>query len=505
MIAFTEGIDAKTAGKIYHLSVDDLCTKIKIDKEKYSNSGLYEYIGSTEQYTKLYFDYESYHDEPVTNEQKTKIISSTKYVIATLLFNRDEGLKFAISESIYLTKDEKKDKYKVSFHFIVCNYKILYSELIIIKNLFDTYFKKFNLDTAVYGKTQKFRMIGTSKVDKKSPLLVVENSCIPDHFITNVDAQLLYQQPRDEKYNLIASVLMKLPAIYYDQEAEWTQVAGALKNTVEKYDLDEELVIRIFNLFSKMSDKYSGYDDVIKYYNQSKYDHLDILTLGKKTTIKQSDIKKEFPKIDENDKKQKEDQEYLEIKNKIEKNYFYIKSMSQFGYYDESKSEFIIKCETQVKLDFAIYLKNKFFNQWICDETRRTHNQIIFDPHTNTNEDFNLFTGFELAKKQNTNADTLAIHQLLDHVLGEYKKDARDWPVAPEEPPELPLSLAPAPATGTVRHCRHSPMPAHRFRSHDSAACHGEAAGHEHGCASDVFSLIIRMIPLFIGCLKSPD
>ena len=132
-------------------------------------------------------------------------------------------------------------------------------------------------------------------------------------------------------------------------------------------------------------------------------------------------------------------QSYYQIKNEIEKNYFFIEDIAKFGFYDESDNTFIIKNATSVELclkpkKYEIYkdnstIKASFYEKWINDETRRSYKTITFDPQNKDNRKFNLFTGFDLERyvKQNNNVNTNNIHKLLDHVLGEYKNYVLEW------------------------------------------------------------------------------
>jgi len=128
---------------------------------------------------------------------------------------------------------------------------------------------------------------------------------------------------------------------------------------------------------------------------------------------------------------------YLEIKNEVEKNYFFVEELSKFGHYDEEEDRFIIKNASDVDLCLKPYSYEKhtekgiktvsFYSSWIEDKERRTYKRIIFDPQNTDSRNFNLFTGFKLEKKPYITKSTEKIHKLLDQVLGEYKQYILEW------------------------------------------------------------------------------
>lgn len=138
------------------------------------------------------------------------------------------------------------------------------------------------------------------------------------------------------------------------------------------------------------------------------------------------------------------DEEYLELKKKIESEYFYISEMGKFGYYNEIEDKLTIISESTLKLNLAPYkikkyeysgkykkmmeLSTDFYSRWIQDSTRRSYKNICFDPNEQPINYFNLFNGFYYEKYEPKGKANLEnINFVLDHVLGEHKKYIFEW------------------------------------------------------------------------------
>lgn len=166
---------------------------------------------------------------------------------------------------------------------------------------------------------------------------------------------------------------------------------------------------------------------VKKEMEQDYLNEVNKMILSKENLIKEA--KQELNK--------KTHESYLEIKNEVEKNYFFVEELSKFGCYDEEEDRFIIKSASDVDLCLKPYSYEKhtekgiktvsFYSSWIEDKERRSYKRIIFDPQNTDSHNFNLFTGFKLEKKPYTPKSTKKIHKLLDQVLGEYKQYVLEW------------------------------------------------------------------------------
>jgi len=175
---FTKKIDIKSTDFL------EIKNKIIKNKIKYKNTGLYEILNPKQNiYIKPYFDIEitdnnEYFKQAIQNKKEFILFPCIEFIIQQFNVYKSD---LAISESKY--------EYKISYHIVIYNKKILFEQLINwskqnINNLKQLYF-----DDCVYKRTP-FRMIYTSKQDKYSPLLpktYKNDSDIDKHFITNIN------------------------------------------------------------------------------------------------------------------------------------------------------------------------------------------------------------------------------------------------------------------------------------------------------------------------------
>lgn len=439
----------------------------KIEKNEYRNIPLFEIIDETNEYIKPYFDYESYHKKKITDERRTSILLKLKSTIKNILFFCDPS--FSISESTYTSKNDD-GLYKYSFHITCPNIIIKKNNFFELVKSMKLLFKKNDLDTAPYMNYQKFRLVGTSKKDTKSPLKIIEDENYLNHFITYYDDTL----PKISINELLLSLskaLFSLGENHYDNRNDWRIIAGKLKTV--KYD--QNIIFNLFNSFSTLSDKYLSIDDCRQNYDDADFKNLSFLDLlqncedkiAQKIFLKEKKNKEKEKKNKEREKIEKDKQiyklqrlneieesknevnkEYLEIKQQIEKNYFFIENMALFGFEkeideenddDDNKSliffnyqQLIIKFKKYFFIEESIKgpVKKYFLDLWNEDIEKRKYNEIIFNPSPNyiTNQNYNLFDGFHLAKQQpKQNIDISIFHKLLDHVLGKYKQSVLLW------------------------------------------------------------------------------
>lgn len=168
---------------------DDVsCSKLikRLQRGDYNSKILLEVIRlDRNEYVRPYFDIdisdkdvESFDD--VFYEKEKHLKKATDY-IETLL-GVDYG-ELAISESDYTDK--------ISYHIVV-NRAIKYEDMRALKKENKDDFKKHYFDLSPYGKTQRFRMVLTSKEGKHAPLVPITYADdLTKHFITAVDASTM--------------------------------------------------------------------------------------------------------------------------------------------------------------------------------------------------------------------------------------------------------------------------------------------------------------------------
>jgi len=153
-----------------------------LNNGQYKESGVYECITLDKNiYVKPYFDIdlkrEDYDNFDELKEQKRKLKNEAIEYLNP--FFGSTKADWAISESEY---DDK-----ISYHLVLSTVQVLYTRLQMFKDIHVKEFKDHCIDTVVYGKSQRFRMVLTSKEGKNSPLkLLTFKENIASHFITNV-------------------------------------------------------------------------------------------------------------------------------------------------------------------------------------------------------------------------------------------------------------------------------------------------------------------------------
>lgn len=160
-----------------------LATELKEHPSKYENDPLFEIIDINENvYVKPFFDMD-WDEEDHPN-------------FAELRQNEHQLVQNAInylSEHFYVCEEDiaishSKYTHKISYHLIICTLAIKYKHLIEFKNKHRSDFKALGFDDVVYRRFGKMRLVGTSKVGKRSPLLpITHTDDWTKHFITNVE------------------------------------------------------------------------------------------------------------------------------------------------------------------------------------------------------------------------------------------------------------------------------------------------------------------------------
>lgn len=262
--------------EIKKMSCKSLCKALSTDK--YTNKPAFEWIDENNTYVKPYFDIDikrtEYEKEDSFNllkqsyetfddlvDNKEEFLTTTLDYISTVL-NTDKN--FSVSESEYLDK--------ISFHVVKHDVQVFREDLILLKDQEAESYKRYGIDTAVYGKTQKFRCVGSSKEGLSSPLLIINNDNMSDHLITNISDELPIIQLKIDKQTVkknktkkIRDRVSELPIYNFDNEvselvdmlkdsraddyADWLNVGWCLRSISEDN-------FNIWDKFSKRSTKY---------------------------------------------------------------------------------------------------------------------------------------------------------------------------------------------------------------------------------------------------------
>jgi P4 family phage/plasmid primase-like protien len=160
-------------------NIDDMISMIK--GTRYSNKMVLEYFDEEVVEVKPYFDIDisnkNVDDFAELYNHKNEILNKSLEYLHSVFEIENED--FAISESKYDNK--------ISFH-VVINKKIKRDMLTLLKKQESLNFKKYCFDLAPYGKTQKFRMVKTSKDGKNSPLNpITHKTDLAKHIISYVE------------------------------------------------------------------------------------------------------------------------------------------------------------------------------------------------------------------------------------------------------------------------------------------------------------------------------
>lgn len=190
------------------VSADDILSKI--NGNEYHNKPIFEWIGEQE-YVHPYFDvdcnddahnniYSKYWDNPAQIEDQA-IEFIEKH------FGEDSDISIATAHGIKKKRDNKTKEVKkintLSWHFIINNKKIKYTDMIKFKEVNKEEMQSLCFDISPYGKeSQKFRLVNTSKEGENRPLKPVNYKAnLSKHFITNTtdDEEVIKFKFEDEK------------------------------------------------------------------------------------------------------------------------------------------------------------------------------------------------------------------------------------------------------------------------------------------------------------------
>lgn len=378
----------------------------------------YEIINHTNnEYVKPYIDIDvsNYEDDyDIIKKNKKKFLNK----VITFLKKTFKCTKksLAISETIRTTK--------ISYHIVVHDRKIKYGELCKYVSKNKEQFKELNIDTAVYCKYQKFRLIMSHKENDNSICKpVTHKKDLSKHLITNVDdiekiiniyseevlEEVIDKPDKIKKAstcdsNRLLDICENLNISRLIDRREWSLIIMAMYNI----SCENDYITKGVDMIHKISAKVSNYE-------KEKVDSY-LKTLTYKNNGKNLGYLMNLLKEDNQDKFtyhiQRYNKCYSKIKEEFEKKAF--KVMNPFCLCVEDEGNLII----YKKSDFMdayhnVYYytvdtdkpdkkpkKIQFVPYWLQSEDIRTYKKIDFYPKISDcpSHVYNLFKGFEIDK-----------------------------------------------------------------------------------------------------------
>ena len=407
-IKFTNSL----SGQIKKIEIDDLIYKIV--NGDYSNKPLYEIITADTEFIHPYFDI----DVKLTEDNRKVDYLTAPCQLIKSIFN---------VEDCHLAVSSSHSKVKKSYHIIVTN-KYLRPDLMrFIKDAHKRNFLNCNIDTAVYGKTQKFRIVNTSKIGENrilKPISYVLDDQIKNHIITHVDfdnstefkidpiSKPSYTPKNTTASDLssVSNIVRQIDVEFLDDYETWIKIIMAIINVSNENEYLEEGYKLIHDISSK-SQKYD-HDTVDKIIREIKYDPKGV-GLGTLINYNVESMKKikrqnKIEKREANNNSKEKTSNYDEIKQQFELTNF--KVMNPLVYINidvrgklhySKRTEFISKYEDvtyEIKGVGGKIKSRPFVIDWLKDKQSRRYNSISFIPLNCPEDEYNLFGGFEGAK-----------------------------------------------------------------------------------------------------------
>lgn len=200
-----------------------------------------------------------------------------------------------------------------------------------------------------------------------------------------------------QKYNKTGSVVS-----FYCQEIENRILEECINYCYDKVNKNENYVLC-----------YDGFMILKEHYKPELLENLEKLINNKfgfvlKFTNKE--MKEDYLNILDDhllldEHKMEVEEQYLKYKEIIEKKYFMIEEGGEFGYFnDEGELKFqtyqkmktiILKTYNYVKIVNGKNIGFNFLERWTSDINRKIYKKIVFNPHTDKEDELNLFTGFK--------------------------------------------------------------------------------------------------------------
>lgn len=420
-------------------TVDSVSTKKMIqmlNETDYSNKPIYEFIDADTEFVKPYFDI----DCPAENKNKDSILNKAKKYICKNFNVTDDAL--AISDSC--------NESKISYHISIHTLKITPDDMRKFKNIQKENFKKYFIDLAPYGKTQKFRVITTSKEGQKRPLVpITHTDDNRKHFITVIskDATLFQLAEQNEQIENIDKnkddnkiIMNDKPKVNVQKSTVTLETLTRCVNNLNTTESRDEFIIIISaimnvstenNFIKKGVSLCHQFSMKSKKYNKEK---LDITLKG--LAYKPKGVK--FPtlmgilKIDNPDVfKSMNLKPYNETKLIFEQTHF--KCMTPIMYCTETEDDIIIKrrndlidtyenkacTKTETTNDKTVTKTCPFVKEWLKDETIRTYDKIDFMPNSTNKNIYNLYTGMRaetLSDNDNNTDKDIDVAVIFEHL-----------------------------------------------------------------------------------------
>ena len=265
----------------------------------------------------------------------------------------------------------------------------------------------------------------TAEHKTKATIEADDISVIPELWLK----ELINERPKDvksddekideNKYSELLNILKDERANNYES---WIKIGMILKN-------ENDGLLGVFVDFSKRGSNYKGFGDVSKFWNGFKKD--GDLKIGTLCLMAKEDDEKKFKKWQVKYKIENKD-EYLKMKEEIEKELFFIKDVSGFGYINPD-GDLLIKTKADINLNYAplIYNDKSFIDKWVKDENKRFYDKIDFIPNNNNPRIFNTFKGFKYNNNNPINHDKLnIILNFMNDIFNNNKNDVNimlDW------------------------------------------------------------------------------
>jgi hypothetical protein len=416
----------------------------KIKKFVKQNPTSYEIIDRTKhEYVRPYFDIDVNDTEEGFNalfNSKEQFLSNIKECI--IKHFKCEDNDFAISET------ERKDK--ISYHIILHNKKVLFSDFCTYMKQNKIEFNKFHIDNSVYKTYQKFRLIKCRKENQKELLKpLTHKKDLTKHLITAFDdhneliklklkSEITTNKNTPKEIKKIAAkhycdidrltyICNDLAVSRFDYYVNsWCDIALSICNISIDNNFDgKTLLLKLsqqssrfdfikFNEFLSNSYKYTegyGLGCILNMLKEDNYESFLLNTLGYEKT-------------------------YANIKEEFEKNNF--KLMYPFMFCTEKYDDVIVSKNKDFtgayhnKYYYAIeekedkkgnatrkLIKSPFIVRWVADETMRTYDKFDFYPDITScpNVIYNLFDGLKINKEKiDVEYDESKIDLILNHI-----------------------------------------------------------------------------------------
>jgi len=185
---------------------------------------------------------------------------------------------------------------------------------------------------------------------------------------------------------------------------EFLSIGSALKS------IDNDFMI-IFDNFCKKRDNYKGSKDISFKWrgfpkNQGIGTLINMAKVDNPEKYQKWRAKWCKPEVKE-DKKKSEDDEYLTMKEELEKKLFMVEEPISFYYTNDNKPYQYNKTDASILLAPKRIGKKAFIDLWINDENKRKYKKIDFCPLSTNPDIYNTFSGFKYNNDNPINYDKI--------------------------------------------------------------------------------------------------